>query len=195
MRRWLSKLAKASGLVLLVVVVAVLLRALAPTDFQMHPSKCQRSEKDFVPLRDDMLENFRTAIRFPTISTGHHTYNRTALKELHAHIRKSFPLVSNALHMTVETVNELSLLYTWKGRDPAASGLMFCSHLDVVPITNEPKWTHPPFSANIEDGYLYGRGTLDDKVWTGLLSWLLAGWLLAFLPACLLACLLAFLPA
>lgn len=35
------------------------------------------------------------------------------------------------------------------------------AHLDVVPVS--PNWTHDPFGAEIEDGYLYGRGTLDDK--------------------------------
>lgn len=35
------------------------------------------------------------------------------------------------------------------------------AHLDVVPIS--PTWEHDPFGAEIEDGYLYGRGTLDDK--------------------------------
>ncbi len=35
------------------------------------------------------------------------------------------------------------------------------AHLDVVPVSNT--WEHDPFGAEIEDGYLYGRGTLDDK--------------------------------
>lgn len=35
------------------------------------------------------------------------------------------------------------------------------AHLDVVPVS--PSWEHDPFGAEIEDGYLYGRGTLDDK--------------------------------
>lgn len=35
------------------------------------------------------------------------------------------------------------------------------SHLDVVPIS--PTWTYDPFGGEIDDGYLYGRGTLDDK--------------------------------
>ena len=35
------------------------------------------------------------------------------------------------------------------------------AHLDVVPVSNT--WQHNPFGGDIEDGYLYGRGTLDDK--------------------------------
>ncbi len=35
-------------------------------------------------------------------------------------------------------------------------------HLDVVPVEEE-FWTHPPFSADVADGYIWGRGTLDMK--------------------------------
>ena len=44
------------------------------------------------------------------------------------------------------------------GGDPF---LMF-SHLDVVPAPAD-RWTHDPFAADIEDGYLYGRGAVDMK--------------------------------
>ena len=38
-------------------------------------------------------------------------------------------------------------------------------HIDVVPVPepNLPEWTHPPFSGAVADGFVWGRGTLDDK--------------------------------
>ena len=39
--------------------------------------------------------------------------------------------------------------------------LAVLGHLDVVPADGE--WTLPPFAAQVKDGYLFGRGTLDDK--------------------------------
>ncbi|MDI4567623.1 MAG: M20 family metallopeptidase [Mycoplasma sp.] len=36
-------------------------------------------------------------------------------------------------------------------------------HLDVVPSGDESKWTFPPFSGQIANDYLYGRGSVDDK--------------------------------
>ena len=47
----------------------------------------------------------------------------------------------------------------------AGSGptLCFNAHLDVVPTGDEQAWSHPPFSADIADGRVYGRGAGDDK--------------------------------
>jgi succinyl-diaminopimelate desuccinylase len=40
---------------------------------------------------------------------------------------------------------------------------MFAGHTDVVPPGDEGAWTHPPFAAEIEGGFLYGRGAVDMK--------------------------------
>jgi succinyl-diaminopimelate desuccinylase len=36
-------------------------------------------------------------------------------------------------------------------------------HVDVVPAGNREEWSHPPYGAEIEDGRLYGRGSVDMK--------------------------------
>ena len=41
--------------------------------------------------------------------------------------------------------------------------LAFAGHTDVVPPGNVHDWTHPPFSAHVDDGEMYGRGTVDMK--------------------------------
>lgn len=40
--------------------------------------------------------------------------------------------------------------------------MLMMGHTDVVSV-DPKKWTHPPFSATREGGYVYGRGTRDDK--------------------------------
>jgi len=47
------------------------------------------------------------------------------------------------------------------------AGLLLLSHLDVVPAEPE-HWDVPPFAAEIKDGFLWGRGTLDTKGLTAL---------------------------
>ncbi len=45
----------------------------------------------------------------------------------------------------------------------AAPHLMFAGHTDVVPPGDEKAWQHPPFSGEVADGELYGRGAVDMK--------------------------------
>jgi succinyl-diaminopimelate desuccinylase len=44
-----------------------------------------------------------------------------------------------------------------------APHLMFAGHTDVVPVGDEKAWTHPPFSGEIDNGEVYGRGAVDMK--------------------------------
>lgn len=87
-----------------------------------------------------------------------------AMKALHQQLEADFPLVHRTLAR--ETVGELSLLYHWPGTDPSAEPILLTGHLDVVPVEpgTEGDWTHPPFSGAIEDGVIWGRGALDDKL-------------------------------
>jgi carboxypeptidase PM20D1 len=64
-----------------------------------------------------------------------------------------------------EIVNDYALLYTWQGSDPALTPVLLTGHYDVVPVIpgSEAQWEHPPFAGEIADGYVWGRGALDDK--------------------------------
>ena len=48
------------------------------------------------------------------------------------------------------------------GTDPSAPALVVHGHLDVVPAIAED-WTHPPFAAEIDEGFIWGRGAVDMK--------------------------------
>jgi succinyl-diaminopimelate desuccinylase len=55
-----------------------------------------------------------------------------------------------------------NLFARWGARN-ARRVLGFNGHTDVVPVGDPADWTHPPFSAHREDGWLYGRGATDMK--------------------------------
>ncbi len=55
-----------------------------------------------------------------------------------------------------------ALLFKWEGKFHSAPSVMM-AHYDVVPV-NEDQWDKDPFCGDIEDGVMWGRGTLDTKV-------------------------------
>ncbi|QEA12791.1 M20 family peptidase [Comamonas flocculans] len=104
------------------------------------------------------------AVRLKTISSATDAdLSRDQFLALHALLEKEFPRVHATLQR--EVVNGLSLLYTWQGRDPKAKAILLAAHQDVVPIApgTEGDWQQPPFAGQVLDGYIWGRGSWDDK--------------------------------
>lgn len=58
---------------------------------------------------------------------------------------------------------EVSNLFARWGDKGHARTFGFNGHADVVPVGDAASWTHPPFGAEVEDGWLYGRGATDMK--------------------------------
>ena len=61
---------------------------------------------------------------------------------------------------------QLSYLITWNGSESSLPPALFISHIDVVPIDPSTlgQWEHGPFSGDIADGFVWGRGAMDVKV-------------------------------
>lgn len=65
----------------------------------------------------------------------------------------------------VYPVNEANpvVIIKWEGTEPELPAIFLNSHMDVVPVFPE-KWTHDPFSADIDDdGKIFARGSQDTK--------------------------------
>jgi carboxypeptidase PM20D1 len=88
---------------------------------------------------------------------------KTAFEGLHSYLEKTFPRVYSSLGD--EIVGENNLLFVWKGSDASLKPMLLMGHQDVVPIEEgaEASWMQPPFSGKIADGFIWGRGTMDDK--------------------------------
>ena len=108
-----------------------------------------------------VAERLGLAVQYKTVSfQDPEKFDQNAFLGLHRLFKTLYPQVHAQLKL--ETVNDLSLLYTWEGKNPTLKPIMLISHLDVVPA-DEAGWTYPPFSGEIADGYVWGRGTLDIK--------------------------------
>ena len=117
-----------------------------------------------VPLADSALARLAGAVRIPTVSTTDFAQTDTAqFGRFGRYLRQAFPKVHAQLKL--EKFNDYGLLFSWAGTNPALKPVLLLGHYDVVPVLpgTESKWAHPPFAGTLADGYLYGRGTLDDK--------------------------------
>ncbi|MDC7125067.1 MAG: M20/M25/M40 family metallo-hydrolase [Spirochaetales bacterium] len=72
--------------------------------------------------------------------------------------------------MEKELINNFALVYCWKGKNESLDPAIFIAHYDVVPIDDESDWIHGPFSGDIADGFVWGRGAIDvkDQVCAGM---------------------------
>jgi carboxypeptidase PM20D1 len=107
------------------------------------------------------LERLSRAIQFRTVSNQDPA--QTSLHEFarfRDFLHKAFPLIGKQLAR--EIVAGYSLLYTWQGENSALKPMLLMAHMDVVPA-NERGWRHAPFSGALADGYVWGRGAMDDK--------------------------------
>ncbi|KUK02701.1 MAG: carboxypeptidase [Pseudothermotoga sp.] len=101
----------------------------------------------------DEIERLSEAIRFRTVAGNWEEFSK--LKDF---LERCFPMVHSKLK--VSKINEYALLYEWDVGSQEA--VLLLAHTDVVPASEEG-WVHHPFSGDVADGFVWGRGTLDDK--------------------------------
>lgn len=159
-RRWLRVVGLGLGALVIVMVARGLLNGPEPFDPGPAPAI---PKVDPAAAAEPLARAVRIASISPREGTPEHAERAATLRALHRQLEVDFPRVHQAMQR--EVVSELSLLYHWAGSDPTAEPILLTAHLDVVPVEpgTEGDWTRPPFSGAIEDGIVWGRGTLDDK--------------------------------
>ena len=163
MRRWIKLLRTAA----LIVIAAVLLLAgiVLVKTFSGGSRQLQVTAAAKAPVNEQAAaERLAEAIRFPTISNFLNPDQAAEpLRAMQAHVVASFPAFHAAAKR--ELVGNYSLLYTWEGSDPALKPIALLAHQDVVPVApgTEKDWQQPPFKGVVADGFIWGRGSWDDK--------------------------------
>jgi carboxypeptidase PM20D1 len=111
----------------------------------------------------DALERLAEAVKIRTVSFDREI-DSVAFRRLDTFFQKNFPLVDSLLEK--EIIGEFSRVYKWQGQNTRLSPILLLAHTDVVPVEESSlkKWKVPPFHGEIKDDYIWGRGTLDDKV-------------------------------
>ena len=107
-------------------------------------------------LPTDPAENLSTLIRCPSVTPA----EGGALSALEAMLAPLGFVVDRPVFSEDDTPSIENLYARRSGNGPH---LMFAGHTDVVPVGDEAAWTHPPFSAAVAHGEMYGRGAVDMK--------------------------------
>lgn len=143
---------------LLVALVAVI--AVRTIMFKPKPAiEVFENEENFDG--DKIIENLRTLVRFKTISYRDHSKEDDKEFEwLIASLPALYPNVFSKCEF--KQLPDRALLFKWSGKSEGEPTVLM-AHYDVVPV-NEDMWDKPPFEAILEDGVVWGRGTLDTKV-------------------------------
>ncbi len=156
------------GMILLAALAAfavvILVRTLRFTPPAQEEGSAQSVSYDETAAIDALAQ----LVRCKTISYGDHSLEDDAeFDKLVALLPGLYPNVFKTC--TFEQLPDRALLFTWKGKE-AGDPAVLMAHYDVVPVEEE-NWEKPAFDALIEDGVMWGRGTLDTKVtFNGILA-------------------------
>ncbi len=143
-----------------VLIALLAIRTATFSSRQLQPQPVPMLQLD----QKAVVARLSEAIQIQTVSLdseGHSNGDR--FQKFHGFLAKSFPRVHAQL--TRETINGSSLLYTWQGKNEKLRPILLMAHMDVVPVdpATQASWTHGPFSGEVADGYVWGRGAMDDK--------------------------------
>ena len=143
--------------VLVLLVAVILLRTAA-----FRPKA--EAFRTYAPVefdREAAVTNLQQLIRCRTVSyTDAAKEDPAEFEKLIALLPELYPHVYEKCTLT--RLPDRGLLFYWAGKAHDEASVMM-AHFDVVPVEEE-NWKKPPFEGIIEDGVLWGRGTLDTKV-------------------------------
>jgi carboxypeptidase PM20D1 len=148
----------------LVFVIAALAAVMAVNAWRTPSRQVAVAPAPLAIDLDAAAKRLAGAIRLRTVSSfDDPAANAAEFDKLHEYLAQQFPRVHATLKK--EVIGQHALLYTWAGSDPQAAPVALMAHQDVVPIASgtEAAWKVDPFGGVIEDGFVWGRGALDNK--------------------------------
>lgn len=114
------------------------------------------------------VERFQAIVRKKTISDRNGNIDREVFDSFLPMLKEIYPEVFAVVES--QLINEYGILIRWKGKNSALAPVVLMAHYDVV-SDKDQDWKHPAFEAEIHDGVIWGRGTIDNKcIFTGILE-------------------------
>jgi acetylornithine deacetylase/succinyl-diaminopimelate desuccinylase-like protein len=110
-------------------------------------------------LELDAIRICQELIRIPSVNFGE---GKGDEREVAAHVVKLLSEVGIESKTYESAPGRCNVIARIKGKDSQRPGLVVHGHLDVVPA-NADDWSVNPFSGEIKDGFIWGRGAVDMK--------------------------------
>lgn len=122
-----------------------------------------KSKETFTPspVSNKAINRLSKFIQLKTVT--YNDFSQIDIKEhrkVEGFFKENFPLCSKTLNLS--KLNDFAYIFHWEGKDNSKKPVLFLAHFDVVPVQDEG-WDYPPFSGEVKDGHILGRGTLDTK--------------------------------
>lgn len=153
---WIKRGAAAVG-----IGVIVLIAVLAVNTLRYTPkTQAQITAFELGADIDTAARHLGRSVQFKTLADNRH---QDQFDGLLRYLAASYPLSHEK--MTPIALDQNTLLFKWQGQDSALQPVLLSAHSDVVPIApgSQSRWTHPAYDGVVADGFIWGRGTLDNK--------------------------------
>ena len=115
--------------------------------------------EQIIELENDTIDLCQQMIRIPSVNHGEGRGDEKAMAEFIAAKLAEVGIESELIETAPNRVNVVAKV---SGSDTTRPGLIVHGHIDVVPV-NAADWSVDPFSGEIKDGFIWGRGAVDMK--------------------------------
>ncbi|MFM7500417.1 MAG: M20/M25/M40 family metallo-hydrolase [Actinomycetota bacterium] len=116
-------------------------------------------QSDYLEIGERAVQICQDLIRIPSVNNGGGDGDERAVAAYVADFLRNCGL-DPVMYQSAPT--RVSVVARVKGRNPQRPGLVLHGHLDTVPA-NAKDWKHDPWSGEIIDGEIWGRGAIDMK--------------------------------
>jgi acetylornithine deacetylase/succinyl-diaminopimelate desuccinylase-like protein len=124
-----------------------------------HNSGMKLNPAQIIELENETISLCQEMIRIPSVNHGEGRGDEKAMAEFIALKLSEVGIKSELIETAPNRVNVVAKI---PGADPTRPGLVLHGHIDVVPA-NAADWSVDPFSGEIKDGFIWGRGAVDMK--------------------------------
>ena len=154
----MKKIVSVLGIGLIVIFTIVLVKTFINT-----PGSHQKSTA-LEAIPNNAIAHMSEAIQIQTETPNDaYQFDTATFLAYRKFMEKSYPLIHKNLPRTI--VDSFNYIYEWKGTDTSLLPIVLMAHYDVVPVEASAVklWHAVPYGGEVKEGYIWGRGVLDDK--------------------------------